>query len=190
MHWIDIVFAIPLLWGLYKGITKGFILQACSLGALFLSTYLSFRFSNYISVFATEKLSLSFKYLPVVIFIVLFILVLIGMYFFARALDNIVKNANLGWLNKTSGALLGISKFALIVGFIVFAINAVNDKASFLPEGMREKSFLYHPLLKFAEVAIPAIKGSELTKQIKDAYDRDEVAEKKPATSKTQVNLK
>lgn len=175
MHWIDIVIAVPLFWGFYKGITKGFIIEACSLASLFLSVYLGMRFSNYLAEAAAGKFSIDFKYLPLIMFILIFILVLIGMYFFAKALDNTVRTASLGGINKLCGAFFGICKFGLIVSVILFIVNAVDEKTEIVSAEIKTQSLLYSPLSRFALVAIPAIKESEALKEIKETYTGKEI---------------
>ena len=45
MNYFDIIFVIPLLWGAYKGFSKGFVLEIASFVALGLGVWGGLKFS-------------------------------------------------------------------------------------------------------------------------------------------------
>ena len=57
-NYLDILIAIPLLWGAYKGYTKGLIIEAASLAALVIGVYGAYRFSDLTSGFLQDKLDM------------------------------------------------------------------------------------------------------------------------------------
>ena len=48
MNYIDIILAIPLVWAVYRGFTKGFIIEIASLIAMVLGVYGAIHFSYFI----------------------------------------------------------------------------------------------------------------------------------------------
>jgi membrane protein required for colicin V production len=46
MNYLDIILAIPLLWGLYKGVSKGIIKELASLVALIVGIYGAVHFAD------------------------------------------------------------------------------------------------------------------------------------------------
>ena len=73
MNYIDIILAIPLLWAIYMGFTKGFIIEITSLIALFLGVYGAIHFSYYIS----DSMKLSSAYSPLISFAITFLIIVI-----------------------------------------------------------------------------------------------------------------
>ena len=64
MNYLDIILSIPLLWGLYKGITRGIIKELASLLALVLGTYGAIHFSEQIQPTLQANTSIDESYLP------------------------------------------------------------------------------------------------------------------------------
>ena len=66
MNYIDIMFCIPLVWGLYKGFTKGLIIEAASFVAFGFGVWGAIHFSDFISQFFLDRVHWKSPYLPVV----------------------------------------------------------------------------------------------------------------------------
>ena len=125
MNYIDIIIAIPLLWGLYKGFTKGIILEAATLIALGLAIWGAVKFHDFVTVWMRESLNWTSKYMPVISFALIFIGVLVLVFAIAKLLEKIIKAVALGFLNKLAGGIFGILKFGLILSVIIFLLNAI-----------------------------------------------------------------
>lgn len=151
MHFIDIVIAVPLLWGFYKGITRGFIFEISTLAGLLLATFAAVKFTDFLSNYLKSEQGWESEYLPHAVFALLFIIVLLLVYLLAKWLTHIMGKIKLGWANKLAGAVIGTLKFAFIVSALLFVLNAVNEKAPFLPEDLSQKSLLYQPISKLSE---------------------------------------
>jgi membrane protein required for colicin V production len=151
MHLIDIFIAVPLLWGFYKGITRGFVFEISTLAGLLLATFAAVKFTDFLSNYLRTEHGWESEYLPHAVFSMLFILVLILVYLLAKLLTHVLGKIKLGWANKLAGAAIGTLKFAFIVSAILFVLNAVNEKAPFLPDDLSEKSLLYKPISFLSE---------------------------------------
>lgn len=169
MNYIDIILIIPLLWGLYKGITKGLIIEAASLIALGLAVWGGIKFTDFLTVYIRAEFDWNTKYLPVISFAIIFLGILITVYAIAKLLERVVKAASLGFLNKLAGGVFGVLKFGLILSILIFVINAVEKSVQVIPKETKEQSLLYAPVGRIAPVVIPGLKNSKLNEMIPDS---------------------
>jgi membrane protein required for colicin V production len=165
MNYLDIIIAVPLLWGLYKGFTKGIILEVASLLSLGLAIWVAIQFHNFLLVWMYDSLGWKSNYLPIVSFALLFIGVLVVVFVIAKLIEKVVESVALGFVNKLAGALFGMLKFGIIISLFIFILNAIEKKYSFIPADMKNKSLLYQPLSKIAPLIIPGLSESKLRKK-------------------------
>ncbi len=168
MNYLDIIICVPVAWGLYKGFTKGFILEVAMLFALLGAIWVAVNCSDFISRYTHEHFGWTTKYLSVVSFVALFLGVLIGVYFLAKILEKTVDAASLGPVNKILGALFGAFKFVLILSVVFFMIDAVEQSFPFLSSEKKSQSLLYKPVASIAPIVIPGLKGSKVGEMMKD----------------------
>ncbi len=168
MNYLDIIFAIPLLWGLYKGITKGLIVEAATLAAFFLAIWISVHFCDWLTGIFRDHFGSTTEYLPIICFSVMFLGVLILVFFVAKMADKAVKAGGVGWLNKIGGAVFGTLKFALILSLLIFIFEAIGRSYPMIQQDTKTGSLLYGPISKVAPAIIPGLEGSEITKFIPD----------------------
>lgn len=166
MNWLDIVLAIPLLWGLYKGFTKGLIIEAATLIAFGLAVWAGIKFSDFLSGWMHDSLGWTSKYLPIISFSVIFLGILILVYAIAKGVEKLVKAVSLGFVNKLAGAVFGMLKFGLILSVLIFVLTAVEKSIQLLPAGTKHSSLLYEPVGKIAPAIIPGLKDSKLNEII------------------------
>lgn len=166
MNYIDVMLIIPLLWGLYKGFSKGLIIEAASLIAFGLAVWGGIKFSDFLSGWMKDSLGWDSKYLPLISFAVIFIGVLILVFAVAKLAERLVKAVSLGFLNKLGGAVFGMLKFGLLMSMIIFFLEAINKSVSFIPDETKKNSLLYEPVQKTAPMIIPGLKESKLGKMM------------------------
>ena len=157
MNYLDIIIALPLLWGAYKGFTKGLIIEAASLAALLLGIYGAIKFSGITSDFLVEKCNFSSQYLHIISFAITFILIVIAVHFIARLINKLVKAVALGFVNRLFGVIFGILKWAFIISVLLVVINKVDEKVNFISPEQKNESLLYQPLSNFAPLIIPSL---------------------------------
>ena len=168
MNVVDIIICIPLIWGLYKGFTKGLIIEMASLASLILAIYGGIKFSDYILDLLVKKFGWETEFLPIISFVLVFIAILIVVFALAKLLEKILKMSALGPVNKVLGAVFGTLKFGLIVSVVLVIINTVDQKVQIVSNEVKEKSLLYHPVLKMSVTLMPALKSgfSEIEKMM------------------------
>ena len=166
MNYIDIILIIPLLWGLYKGFSKGLIIEAATLIAFGLAVWGGIKFSNFLSVWMRDSLGWTSKYLPIISFAVIFIGILVLIFFIAKLIERFVKAVSLGFVNKLAGGIFGVLKFGLILSMLIFILNAVEKTIQVIPTQTKKSSLLYEPIGKIAPMIIPGLEGSKLQKMV------------------------
>jgi membrane protein required for colicin V production len=162
VNWLDIIICIPLVWGLYKGITKGLVTELATIAALWLGIWSAMKFSELLSAYAREHWGWGSKYLPVISFCCILLAVLILVYFIAKLITRMVKAVALGWLNKILGAVFGVMKFALVLSILFFVADAVEKSYPFISSGTKSGSLLYKPVAQIAPALIPGLRESSI----------------------------
>jgi membrane protein required for colicin V production len=162
MNYLDIILLIPLLWGLYKGFTKGLIVEAASLIAFGLGVWGAINFSQALANKLKIWVAWETQYLQLIAFAITFLGILIMVFFIAKLVERLAESIALGPLNKAGGAAFGVLKFALMISVLIFVINAIEKSYPFISFKTKEESLLYKPIGKVAPMIIPALDSKKL----------------------------
>ena len=154
MNALDVVILVPLLWGLYRGITKGFIIQLASLVALGLGIFAAIKLSDKVAAMIKENVEASTSWLPLIAFAVVFITTVVLVFLLANFLEKVLKLAALGWLNKLMGAIFGLAKYLLLLSGVLFLLQISEKHFSLIPPKIKEGSLLYQPVAKIIPAAM------------------------------------
>ncbi len=157
MNYFDLIFAIPLLWGAYKGFSKGLIISVASLVALLLGIYGAIHFSGFLGELVSENIEVKDNYLPLIAFSITFVAIVVGIHFIAKMLSKLVDAIALGWLNTIAGMLFGILKSAFIISVFIFIFDKIDTDNSFLSKDIKEQSLLYKPIKILAPAIFPSL---------------------------------
>ncbi|MFN5181586.1 MAG: CvpA family protein [Bacteroidota bacterium] len=158
MNYIDILICIPVIWGIYKGVTDGIITQVAGIAAFFGGVWLAFNFYEEF----TRLFSFADKYAPVISFSVIFLLSVLLVFLAAKLVNKIVDNASLSTANKMAGAVFGALKFALILSVIFFMVDAIESSYPALSFKQKKESLLYQPIAKIAPTIVPGLKNQKI----------------------------
>ncbi len=162
MNYLDIILAIPLVWAIYRGFTKGLVIEIASLIALILGVYGGIHFSYFIS----DKLNLSSPFSPLISFAITFLIIVIVIFLLAKLLEKSINLLALGFLNKLAGAFFGLLKMVFLLSILLLFINKIDLKISIVPEKTRKESLLYPTLSAFAPYVIPKLNFEEIQKKM------------------------
>lgn len=166
MNYIDIILCIPLVWGLYKGFTKGLIIEAATMVAFASGVWGGIHLSDFLANKINEWFHWQSKYLPIVSFAITFLLIVILVYFMAKLIQRMVDGMALSAINKIGGAVFGALKFAMVMSVIIFMIDAVEESYPMISFKTKEESLLYKPIGKIAPLLIPALNKSKIAELI------------------------
>ncbi len=173
--YLDIVFAIPLLWGAYKGYTKGLIIEAASLIALAIGAYGAYKFSDVTSAFLHDEMDMTSEYLPLISFAITFIGIVILIHFFAKLIDRLAKAVALGFVNRILGSVFRILKYAFIISVLLTILNRFDTDQKLISAEIKQKSVLYDPVEQLAPKVFPyldleafSVKANEIEEELKE----------------------
>lgn len=158
MNYFDYIILLPLLWGAYKGFKKGFVLEVAILFALIVGVYCGFRFSSYAGEWLQHRYQLQSKLVPFCGFLLVFVLILAGVMLFAKLLEGMINSTPVGIVNKIVGAMLGLTKWLLVISVGLYLFTPIDAKYKVLSAETKKGSLLYEPLSAFALFVIPALK--------------------------------
>lgn len=165
MNYFDLFFCLILVIGLYRGFSKGFIIQLATLIGLGGGVYGAIKFSDWVSVWAKNEMGWKTHYLPLISFLLVFVGVFLIVYFMAKLLEGIIKIAALGILNRLAGAIFGGIKYIFIASILLFLLDFIDIKNESYRK-QKEKSFFYSSIHKIAPTIVPAIKKSIITRSL------------------------
>lgn len=103
---IDIIFAIIMVFAIYRGYTRGLIVALFSLVAAVLGLAAALKLTAITALYVQEHWEMHSRWLPVICFVCLFLGVILLVRLGAGALQKLVELVMLGWLNKLGGILL------------------------------------------------------------------------------------
>ena len=150
--YLDLIILIPILFGLYKGFTKGLILSLATLLGLLLGIYGGVKFSHITSRYLFEQFEID---IPLVAFSVTFLILVVGVYLLGKLLSKFVDVLALGFVNKLAGAVFGVGKIILILTVLLLFFENVNQRFNLIGEHEIQKSELYSFLKQTSELVFP-----------------------------------
>ncbi len=156
---LDIIILVIAVYAAFMGFRSGLVMQITTLLAVGLGIWGAIHFSDQVEVWLNEQVELG-TMTGSVSFALTFFVILVAINLLGRFITNGLDLAMLSLPNKLAGALLSITKYALIVSALVQAAEGAGVMTILLPEEKRTESMLFEPLRSLAPVAIPAIRDS------------------------------
>lgn len=153
--WLDVVFLIILIISLIKGAMQGIVLALFSFIGWLAGLAAALKLSSVVAVYLQEHSSISGRWLPILSFILVFIVVILLVRLAAKALEGVLKMALLGWVNRLGGALL----YAMIQTVIFCVVLYYIDRMGLLSNDTKSNSFFYNIAASMAPVVIDIIGG-------------------------------
>lgn len=157
MNFLDLIIAIPLLFGAYMGFRKGFIYEMAMIIGLIAGVYLGFKFSGWMHGLLVNVFDDEGNLLHILSFFIVFGAIMIIFILYAKLMEAVLKIASLNLFNKVAGALLGLFKLALAVSVIFWLLIPLEGMVKVIPEKARKESLLYEYVLKTASFISPAV---------------------------------
>ena len=149
MNYIDILILLPLLWAVYKGFTKGFIIEVSSLIALILGIFLAINFSDVTKDILTNNLDIHSRYMSYIAFGITFILVVIAVNLIGKLISKLVHAIALGFINRLLGSAFSLAKCLIIICVIISIFESFDKKFHMAKSKHKQESILYYPIYEF-----------------------------------------
>jgi membrane protein required for colicin V production len=162
MEIIDLIILIPLIYGAWKGFKKGLIMELFTILALLVGLYAAFHFSDKITEFIVGKTHENPGYLPAISFLLLFLAVGAMIFFGGKALEQVLKIAQLSMLNKGIGSLIGLIKWGYLVGCVLVFFQSLDQEEKIIPKKNKENAILYPVVTGLVSYTIPGVTKTSL----------------------------
>ncbi len=141
--YVDIILAIPLLFGLIRGFLKGLIIEIASLFAIVLGYFCAIHLAHFMNRLLILKLGFDYVWLPYVSVIFVFLLIVILVMLSAKLLEGVINLMQLGIINKLLGAFFGLLKYWIITSIVLFYLNQGSENRHFFDPVKSDSSKLY-----------------------------------------------
>ena len=157
MNSLDYILLIPLLYGLYRGFTKGLIIELASLLALTLGIYGALHFSSFTFEFLSHYVEIKTVYLQLVSYGLTFLIIVMLISFTGKILTMLIKLVALGFINRMMGAIFGGIKVLLILSVFISFFDRFNKQFGMVNDEILTSSIMYNPIRIQAEQFYPNV---------------------------------
>jgi len=161
VSFIDIVLGLLLLYGLFKGVQNGLLVELASIVALVAGLYGAIHFSYIVGNYMASHWDWNERTMSLLSFIITFFIIVIVVVMAGKLLTKIAEFAMLGLLNKIAGGLFGILKVAIILGALLIFMESVNKNLRLINADTKSESVLYDPIRNIGDLVFSAVIKSE-----------------------------
>ena len=169
---IDIIVAIILILAAIKGYRQGLIVALFSVIAFIIGLAAALKLSVVVAGYIGQAVKISDKWLPIISFALVFLIVVLLVRLGARFIQRTVEFAMLGWLNRLGGILLYAGLYILIFSILIFYA----DQLGFIKPETKNESVTYAyiqpwgpKLMEGLGKIIPVFKG--MFSDLEDFFD-------------------
>ena len=117
---IDLVFVVFMVWAIIRGYSRGLIIAVFSLLALIAGVAAAMKFSAITAAWLKSTVHTEARWLPVLAYLLVFLLVALLVRMGAGALQKTVEMAQLGWANRLAGMLLYAMVYTVVLSVALF----------------------------------------------------------------------
>ncbi|MGB5376680.1 CvpA family protein [Muriicola sp.] len=161
MNFIDIVLGLLLLYGLFKGVQNGLLVEIASIIALIAGLYGAIHFSYIVGDYLASHWDWNVRTMSLLSFIITFFIIVILVIMAGKLLTKVAELAMLGLLNKIAGGLFGTLKVAIILGALLIFLESVNKNLRLINEESIAESVLYEPIRNIGALVFSAVIKSD-----------------------------
>ena len=159
MNFIDIIIIILVLLAAFKGFSRGLIKELVSLISLIAGVYIASNFSVYIEKHLNYNFPKIEEYNTIISFVLVFLIIYLSLKLAGIIIHKFVKIIQLNLINKILGLLFGASKALIIIAFILFELNHLEQSFStIISKNQKEESKLYSLVVEIIPTISPIAK--------------------------------
>ena len=154
MNYMDIIIAVPILYGLIKGFFNGLIKEITGLLSLIISVYVAVNFSKLFEPYLSGYFDNYEQFKPILAFAILFIVTILIIKLFGILANKLTIALSLGFISRIFGSVFGWLKISLIVSFLL----TIESRFELIPKETKENSKLYKPISTLLDIVTPHFK--------------------------------
>lgn len=155
MNVLDIVFLIPIGWGIYKGFSKGLIQEVAQFAALLAGVFAGLYLSDFVAKVLIDLFNTGPETTRLIAFLIAFLLAMALVFAVARLVSRSVEAVHLGIINRIAGAVFGSAKYLLILSVLINFLNSSDKNGNLVDFKTRNGSLLYNPIGLVAPYVLP-----------------------------------
>lgn len=177
MNILDLIILIPLAWGGFKGFSRGFVQEIAQFAGLFIAVFAGLYLSDWVASAIINLFGAGPEQTKLISFVIAFVGALILVFLISKAVSRLVESLNLGLVNRLVGAVLGASKYILIISILINMIDTVDKKLPSSKDDVRSKSLLYEPMGKIVPAVLPKVSQMLVTTESDETEQESEDVE-------------
>ena len=117
---IDVIFALLMVLAIIQGYRRGLIAAIFSFVAIIVGLAAALKLSTVAAKYIGHTVKISEKWLPIISFIVVFLIVVILVRLGAKAIQRLTETLMLGWVNRLGGIIFYIAIYTTVFSIILF----------------------------------------------------------------------
>lgn len=149
---LDILVLLAIIMAILKGFQQGLIMALLNTLSLWVGLAAAVKLSSVVAPRLATYLPLQPKYLPIISFVLVFLVVLIVIRFAGKVLQKTLEAAKIGFINRLAGVVLYILLYLGIISVLLFYLKNMGLSN----DAIYEKSFTYSFISPFGPAVIDA----------------------------------
>lgn len=117
---LDLIYAVIIVLAVFHGYRRGLIVGLFSLVAVIIGLAAAMKLSIVAGIYISKVINVSEEWLPLISFIVVFILIVLLIRLGAKALEKAIELAWLGWVNKLGGVIFYAAIYTIVFSVLLF----------------------------------------------------------------------
>jgi membrane protein required for colicin V production len=117
---IDLIFAVLIVLAAINGYRRGLIVAVFSVVALIIGIAAAMKLSTVVANYIGHAVKISDKWLPIISFVIVLLVVILLVRWGANALQKIVESIMLGFFNRLGGILLYAAIYVTVYSILLF----------------------------------------------------------------------
>lgn len=150
---IDVIFIILLVFAVIRGFQRGLIVGIFSFVAIIVGLAAAIKLSAVMAGYLGETVNVSKQWLPVLSFLLVFIVVVLLIRLGANLLQKSVEAVMMGWVNRLGGIIFYVAIYTIVYSIILFYATQLK----LLQPATAEKSAVYSIIAPWGPGIIEAI---------------------------------
>ena len=143
MSYLDIIIALPLIYGIVRGVMRGLITEVLAIVGIILGIVVARIYAGDAAAWLQQVSQWDANILRPIAAFVIFIVVALVCNLLAKLLTKLFKMIALGWMNRLAGGLFGAAKWILILAVIITCIDMLDGILHFIQPELKQSSVLY-----------------------------------------------
>ena len=158
--WLDVVIALPILWGIYNGYQKGLISQVLGIISLAIGIYLGIHHGDLVFFLLEGKVSDT--YIPIISFAIIFLTTVALGILLSKVIEKMLAFIQLKQLNKIGGIVFGVLKVLLFLLAGIYFFEKWDTKNSIIKSETKNESVLFPLLVETSSIILPELNNKEI----------------------------